>query len=177
MNLLKRQFGAKFVSDISRSPTLVADIKEIRKRGIKIRRIKGGDVAYTEKANKLICIGKNASASFRLTALAHEAYHALHGRQSIDRLQPGMTRRCFLNRVLNEETDCIVHELEVVHELLEAGVRWFDRGTMSWYHGWRRGGRAYIRRRVARTDNVFNEKFPDYYSRIYTELKHAKKSA
>ncbi len=47
MRNLRRQFGDKFAKALAKSPMLVADLQEIRKRGIKIRRLNQRDVYYS----------------------------------------------------------------------------------------------------------------------------------
>ncbi len=69
MHKLKRQFGSTFVEVLKKSPLLVADVGEIRKRGFKIRRVKGHQF-YSRLENQTIYIGKDCHISLQLINLA-----------------------------------------------------------------------------------------------------------
>ena len=177
MRLLKRQFGASFVRVFSLSPTLVADLAECRRLGVRIRLVPGKTEGYTIPSSKVIGIGTRGTRSYRLTALAHEMYHVLYGTAPLETVPKGMTRHRFISLLLEEETNSFVHELKVVHELLSAGVR-FGNGEMRWYRRWRRGGRKAIRKMVAESQSaVTGELYPVYYGRLYDEAVAAGKVA
>jgi hypothetical protein len=169
MRLLKRQFGANFARVFSKSSILMRDLAECRRRGVRIRRVTTTCQAYSIPARKIIGIGVKCSRSYQLTAFAHEMYHSLYGTAPLDFVPAGMSERQFVNLLLEEETDSIVHEMKVVEELLAAKVR-LDSETMRYYKRWRRGGRPAIRRMMTTLDNsVTGERYTQYYARLYRE--------
>lgn len=169
MRFLKRQFGASFVSALEKSPTLVADLAQCRRKGVRIRKVPGKRQGYSLKSRKLIGIGDRGTRSYKLTVLAHEMFHVLRGTAPIDHVPAGMSRMQFVHLLLEEETSCMVHEAIVIGELIAAGVC-VDRECHRWYRLWKRGGRKAIRKRVNELQNSIDDKlYPDYYADIYNE--------
>ncbi len=168
MKRLKKQFGAEFAEALGKCPTLVADLQEIRRAGVKIRKIGGHCQAYSIHDKLTIYIGSACELTYQLISLAHEKVHVLTNptRPPI----PGKTsRQDFINSCLEAETDCIEHEVIVVGELIAAGYK-IDDHSMSWYRLYKRSGRAGIRKAIeqATTSNT-GEKYPEYYGGWYDE--------
>ena len=167
MQRIKRQFGAQFAQMLAASPTLVADLEEIRRRGVKIRRVRGPCHAESIASENLIRIGRTCKRLVQLLYLAHEAEHVLRGRTPEPTAR--LTRRQFVKMSLDEETQCVIHEIKVSGELLAAGYK-LDDDSMTWYRRYRRGGRAAVRRAIAKTiASATDELYPRYYGRQYDE--------
>jgi hypothetical protein len=168
MQRIRRQFGAKFAEMLAASPTLVADLKEIRRRDVKIRRVGGACHAESVASDKMILIGRNCSRVVQLLYLAHEAEHVLRG-MTPDPSPRKMTRRQYVKASLDEETQCVLHEIQVAGELMAAGYK-VDDDTMTWYRRYRRGGRKAVRKAVEKTlASATDELYPRYYGRQYDE--------
>lgn len=168
MQRIRRQFGAKFAEMLAASPTLVSDLNEIRRRDIKIRRVRGVCQAESIPANKLIRIGRSCGRLTQLLYLAHEAEHLLRG-TTPEPAGKKLTRAQYVKMSLDEETQCVIHEILVAGELLAAGYE-LDDDTMTWYRRYRRGGRKAVRRAVAKTiASATDELYPRYYQRQYDE--------
>ena len=118
---LKRQFGRRMVETLLMSPTLVDDIDKIRAAGVRIRLVDGPCRAYYDRKKRTIYIGRWCPRNYKLISIAHEFVHALV-KPTIDPV-PGQTgRQEFINRCLEEETEAIVHEIEIVKDLLKADI-------------------------------------------------------
>jgi hypothetical protein len=167
MQRIKRQFGAQFAQMLATSPTLVADLEEIRRRAVKIRRVRGPCQAESIASEKLIRIGRTCSRLTQLLYLAHEAEHVLRG--NTPEPSSRLTRRQYVKMSLDEETQCVIHEIKVSGELLAAGYK-LDDDAMTWYRRYRRGGRAAVRRAIAKTiASATDELYPRYYGRQYDD--------
>lgn len=165
---IRKQFGAKFADALSKSPTLLKDLEEIRAAGIKIRRVGGHCQAYSMPEKKSIYIGTKCKLGYQLLALAHEKVHILGS--PTQKPVPRVTgRQAFIDHCLDCETDCIVHEVQAGIELLAAGVK-LDDHSLSWVKLFKRGGRAAIRKKMEKaiTSNT-GEKYPEYYGGWYDE--------
>lgn len=170
MRYIKRQFGAKFAEALSKCPTLVKDLSEIRKAGIKIRRFKGHEQAYSELRRMRIMVSTGCSMTYALVALAHEKVHLLV--TPTPPPVPGFTtRRQFIDRGIKSEVDAICHEVKVVGELLAAGYE-VDSHSMSWYRRFQRGGKSAIKKALLRKTVTSNtgENYRDYYGNWYDEV-------
>ncbi|GEM_PF-417216 len=169
MDQIKRQFGAAFAEALAQCPTLVADLREIRQNGVRIRKLSGHCQAYSNRDRKTIYIGSRCSLSYKLISLAHEKVHVLVS--PTPNPIPGKTgRQAFIDMCLNAETDAIVHEVQVTGELVRAGIP-VDKHSLTWYRRFKRGGRAAVRKAIegAYTSNT-GEKYPDYYGLWYDEV-------
>lgn len=169
MDQIKRQFGAKFAQALSKSPTLVADLDEIRAAGVRIRKVGGHCQAYSNRDKRAIYIGSRCGLSYKLISLAHEKVHVLVSPTPDP--TPGKTgRQAFIDMCLDAETDCIVHEVKVAGELLAAGIK-VDKHSLTWVNRFKRGGRAAIRKAIEKshTSNT-GEKYPEYYGGWYDEV-------
>lgn len=169
MRNLRRQFGKKFAETAKKCPTLVADIQEIRERGVKIRLVNGPCRAYYDRKKRTIYIGKWCPRNYKLISIAHEFVHAVV-RPTIDPV-PGETGRMeFVERCLEEETEAIVHEIMIVKELLKAGVK-IDPKELEWLRRYRSGGRKAIKRALQKTiTSTTGEDYPEYYGMWYDEI-------
>lgn len=165
---IRKQFGLKFADALSKSPTLVKDLEELRAAGVKIRRVGGHCQAYTMNERKTIYIGTKCKLGYQLIALAHEKVHMV-GSPTQNPVPRVTGRQAFIDHCLDCETDCIVHEVVVANELLAAGVK-LDDHSLSWVKRFKRGGRAAIRRAIAKaTTSNTGEKYPEYYGGWYDD--------
>ena len=168
MQRIKRQFGVRFAQMLAASPTLVVDLEEIRRRGVKIRRVRGPCHAESIASEKLIRIGRSCSTLTQLLYLAHESEHVLRG-STPEPSSRTLTRKQYVKMSLDEETQCVMHEIKVSGELIAAGYK-LDDNAMTWYRRYRRGGRAAVRRAIAKTiASATDELYPRYYGRQYDE--------
>lgn len=169
MKAFRKQFGRKFADALSKCPTLVADLAEIRSKGVKIRKVGGHCQAYSMLKRMTIYIGSKCKLSYALIALAHEKVHLLVS-PTPNPTPRVSSRQAFIEMCLEAETDAIVHEVQVVQELLDAGIK-VDAHSMKWYRRFKRGGRNAIRAAMneAITSNT-GEKYPEYYGGWYDEV-------
>jgi hypothetical protein len=153
---LKRQFGAPFARAFEKSPTLVGDLKQLREKGISMRTV-NGCTAWSQRPEERFVIGRDCDLGTRLLYFGHEAWHVLRGTSPFgDKDIKRLSRRQYINVSLNEETDCIVHEMHIMEELIAADAVQFSEDNMKWYRRWRRGGRAAIRRVISKTENAID---------------------
>lgn len=166
---LRRQFGKRLVEAALKSPTLLDDIALIRKTGVRIRVVDGPCRAYYDRKKRTIYIGRWCPRNYKLISLAHEFVHALV-KPTIDPI-PGKTgRQEFIERCLAEETEAIVHEIEIVKELMQAGVD-VDPKELEWLRRFQRGGRKAVRKALQKTiTSTTGEDYPDYYGSWYDEI-------
>lgn len=169
MKAFRKQFGREFADALGKSPTLVADLSEIRAGGVKIRKVGGHCQAYSMLTRMTIYIGSKCKLSYALIALAHEKVHLLVS-QTPNPTPRVSSRQAFIEMCLEAETDAIVHEVQVVQELLDASIK-VDTHSMKWYRRFKKGGRAAIREAMneAITSNT-GEKYPEYYGGWYDEV-------
>jgi hypothetical protein len=166
---LKRQFGRRMVETLLKSPTLLEDIEQIREAGVRIRLVDGPCRAYYDRKKRTIYIGRWCPRNYKLISIAHEFVHALV-KPTIDPV-PGKTgRQEFINRCLEEETEAIVHEIEIVKELIKAGTP-VDPRELEWLKRYKRGGRKAIRKALEKTiTSTTGEDYPEYYGSWYDEI-------
>ncbi len=164
MRRIQKQFGSKFAEMLAACPTLVKDLAELRRRRIKIWRTAGKDV-YSKRGLKLIRIGRNYTLMDQVLFLAHEAQHILRGRTP-EPCKAG-ARAQYIQRSLNEEVNCILHEIKVLDELKAAGYD-ITNTDLTFYRKFKRGGRLAVRRALTRTE-VAGERiyYPEFYGRQY----------
>lgn len=173
MNKLRRQFGESFIEALSKCPTLVADLAEIRANGVKIRKLGGHCQAYSNRGKKTIYIGARCKLSYKLISLAHEKVHVLVS-PTPDPVPGKTSRQAFINMCLEAETDCIEHEVKVVAELLAARIT-VDDHSMGWYRRYQKGGRQAIREAMENAHaSTTGEKYPEYYGGWYDEAVRPK---
>ena len=171
MEKLRKQFGREFAETLAKCPTLVADLAELRKHGVKIRKVSTDGKhceAYSMRKRMTIYLGSRCSIAQKLIALAHEKVHVIV-KPTPDPIPREMGRQEFIELNLNAETDCIVHEVKVTAELVKLGLK-VDDHSLSWLRRYRSGGRPAILKamRKAVTSNT-GEKYPDYYGSWYDE--------
>jgi hypothetical protein len=164
---IKRQFGVAFARAFALSPTLIADLDQLRLAKVSIRTVKGC-TGWSITEEKIMTLGRDCALGTRLLNFAHEAYHVLHGKTPMTNVRR-MSRARFIRQALDEETDCIVHEMQVMYELFEAGANViFPEGEMLWYRRFRRGGRRAVRRNIGATANAINNKpMAERYGQIW----------
>jgi hypothetical protein len=170
MRNFRRQFGKTTAEIAKKSPTLVADIAEIREKGVKIRRIFGPCQACYDRKKWIIYISWQCPKLYKLVSIAHEFVHALV-KPSKDPI-PGETgRQEFINACLEEETEAICHEIQIVREFLAAGVP-VEEKELIWLNRYRYGGgKANIRRWLEKTiTSTTGETYPEYYGEWYDEV-------
>ncbi|MCC7530395.1 MAG: hypothetical protein IT342_17860 [Candidatus Melainabacteria bacterium] len=171
MEKLRKQFGHELAETLAKCPTLVADLAELRKHGVKIRKVSGEGKhcqAYSMRKRMTIYLGTHCSVAQKLIALAHEKVHVIV-KPTPDPIPREMGRKEFIEFNLNAETDCIVHEVKVTAELVKLGLK-VDDHSLSWLRRYKRGGRPAILKamRKAITSNT-GELYPDYYGSWYDE--------
>ena len=155
---LKRQFGKRLVEAALKSPTLIEDIERIRNEGVRIRLVDGPCRAYFDRKKRTIYIGRWCPRNYKLISIAHEFVHALL-KPTIDPV-----------RCLEEETEAIVHEIIIVRELMQAGVK-VDPKELEWLNRYKSGGRRAIRRALQKTiTSTTGEDYPEYYGSWYDEI-------
>jgi hypothetical protein len=166
---LKRQFGRRMVEALQKSPTLIDDIERIREAGVRIRLVDGPCRAYYDRKKRTIYIGRWCPRNYKLISIAHEFVHALV-KPTVDPV-PGKTgRQEFVDRCIEEETEAIVHEIEIVKELIKAGIP-VDPKELEWLKRYRRGGRTAIRKALQKTiTSTTGEDYPEYYGSWYDEI-------
>ena len=166
---LKRQFGKRLVEAALKSPTLVQDIERIRNEGVRIRLVDGPCRAYFDRKKRTIYIGRWCPRNYKLISIAHEFVHALL-KPTVDPI-PGKTgRQEFIDRCIEEETEAIVHEIIIVKELMQAGVK-VDPKELEWLNRHKKGGRRAIRRALQKTiTSTTGEDYPEYYGSWYDEI-------
>ncbi|MBP9094413.1 hypothetical protein KBI23_25570 [bacterium] len=166
---LKRQFGRRMVETLLMSPTLVDDIDKIRAAGVRIRLVDGPCRAYYDRKKRTIYIGRWCPRNYKLISIAHEFVHALV-KPTVDPV-PGQTgRQEFINRCLEEETEAIVHEIEIVKDLLKADIP-IDPKELEWLKRYKRGGRKAIIKALEKTiTSTTGEDYPEYYGSWYDEI-------
>lgn len=166
---LKRQFGKTLVETALKSPTLIEDLGRIRLEGVKIRLVDGPCRAFYDRRRRTIYIGRWCPRNYKLISIAHEFVHALL-KPTIDPV-PGKTgRQEFIDRCLDEETEAIVHEIEIVKELQLAGIA-VDPKELEWLNRYKKGGRRAIRRALVKTiTSTTGEDYPEYYGSWYDEM-------
>src|SRR5581483_1019990 len=104
-------------------------------------RLMPGKGAHAYADRKTLYIGRSYSLSDKISALAHEAYHLLYGRTPIPQVAVlRMSRERYVRMSLQEETDCVLHALQVISELKAAGYK-ISPDEMTYYRRYRRGGR------------------------------------
>ncbi|HMY02475.1 MAG TPA: hypothetical protein PKN86_02595 [Candidatus Obscuribacter sp.] len=157
------------VETLLKSPTLIDDIDKIRAAGVRIRLVDGPCRAYYDRKKRTIYIGRWCPRNYKLISIAHEFVHALV-KPTLDPI-PGKTgRQEFINRCLEEETEAIVHEIEIVKELIKAGTP-VDPKELEWLKRYRRGGRKAIRKALEKTiTSTTGEDYPEYYGSWYDEI-------
>ncbi|MBN9396313.1 MAG: hypothetical protein J0H83_13775 [Candidatus Melainabacteria bacterium] len=169
MRNLKRQFGKRMVETLLMSPTLVEDMEQIREAGVKIRLVDGPCRAYYDRKKRTIYIGRWCPRNYKLISIAHEFVHALV-RPTNDPI-PGETgRQEFIDRCLEEECEAIVHEIEIVKDLIKAGIP-VDPKELEWLNRYKRGGRKAIKKALQKTiTSTTGEDYPEYYGSWYDEI-------
>jgi hypothetical protein len=169
MRNLRRQFGKRMVETLLKSPTLIYDMEQIREAGVKIRLVDGPCRAYYDRKKRTIYIGRWCPRNYKLISIAHEFVHALV-RPTLDPV-PGETgRQEFIDRCLEEETEAIVHEIEIVKDLIKAGIA-VDPKELDWLKRYRRGGRKAIKKALVKTiTSTTGEDYPEYYGSWYDEI-------
>jgi hypothetical protein len=175
MKRLAKQFGTSLVKALVLSPTLVADLAELRAHGIKIRRVDNklsNTFAESDPRKKIIYIGKNCPISYQLTAIAHEKYHVL------TRLTPvadpnKLKRGQFVTECFECEMGATLHDLVVAGELQAAGLE-MDDHTLGLLTVYQTGGKRALRKRLseATTSNT-GQTYRTYYGQIWDEAEEA----
>jgi len=157
------------VEALQKSPTLIDDIERIREAGVRIRLVDGPCRAYYDRKKRTIYIGRWCPRNYKLISIAHEFVHALV-KPTVDPV-PGKTgRQEFIDRCIEEETEAIVHEIEIVKELIKAGIP-VDPKELEWLKRYRRGGRTAIRKALQKTiTSTTGEDYPEYYGSWYDEI-------
>jgi hypothetical protein len=165
---LRRNFGPDFVEALPFSPTLVADIKQLRKHRIRIRRVPGEARGWYDPDKRTVYLSVEYDTISALKILAHEKFHAID-----DPLVPcdpkKITRRGYIRRSLDCEANAFMHELKVAEELSKANYI-ISMADHYWIRLMREQGRRAVRRKVGDWQNsITGEKYRDYYGRLWDE--------
>ena len=172
MNTLKRQFGSLFVDMVKASPRLVADLKRLRRRGVRIKTLRGSIDAWCIKDDNLVALGTGNPAQISVLALAHEANHMLRERISMSAVDR-VSEAHWVKEFMEEETDCFLREAQTADDLERAGFK-LTKYARSWLRTMRRGGRAAVRKRVYRTRVIGTKlSYPQYVREMYRENRTA----
>ncbi len=172
MNKLQRQFGPRFVELVKVSPRLVADIKRLRRRGVRIKTLRGSIDAWCIKDDNLVALGTRNPAQVGVMALAHEANHMLRERISMNAVDH-VTEVHWVREFMEEETECFFREAETAEDFVKAGIK-LTKYAKSWLRTKRRGGKAAVRKRVSRTRVVGTRlTYPEYIRAMYRENRTA----
>ena len=172
MNKLKRQCGAAFVELLKKSPTLVKDIADIRRAGVKIRRVKGKHAfAESNPKSKIIWISADCHPAYQLTAIAHEKYHVLT-RVSPDAEPDFISRENYIRQCLACELGAKKAELKVAAELVAAGVK-LDSHTAHWLKVSKLGDKALQREMRKAVTSTTGENYRQYYGTVWDEALDA----
>lgn len=172
MQRIQQQFGDKLAILISASPTLTRDLKLLRDRRVRIRRLHGQCRAYSrshpgQKEGALICISVDCSPIQQAHYLAHEAFHILAGKTPHDFNPLDISRAQYVRMAINEEASCLAHELKVSKELHDAGY-FIGAANLSWLVDYLLGGLPAIKRRLKNTSlSVSNLTYAEYYGWLY----------
>lgn len=171
MEKLRKQFGRELAETLAKCPTLVKDLAELRKHGVKIRKVSGEGKhcqAYSMRKRMTIYLGTHCTVAQKLIALAHEKVHVI-GKPTPDPIPRDMGRQEFIEFNLNAETDCIVHEVKVTAELVKLGLK-IDDHSLSWLKLHKRGGRPAILKKMRKTvTSTTGELYAEYYGGWYDE--------
>lgn len=172
MNVLQRQFGPRFVQLVLVSPRLVADIKRLRRRGVRIKTLRGSIDAWCIKDENLIALDTGNPAQAAVMALAHEANHMLRERISLASVNR-VSEAHWVREFMEEETDCFFREAETAEDFARAGIK-LTKYAQSWLRTKRRGGKAAVRRRVYRTKVIGTKlTYPEYIRQMYRQWRTA----
>ncbi|HEY9787348.1 MAG TPA: hypothetical protein V6D17_18305 [Candidatus Obscuribacterales bacterium] len=172
MQRIEKQFGARLASLIADSPTLMADLKSLRRAGVRIRRLNGVCRAYSrshpgQKRGALICIGAHCTAIQQAHYLAHEAFHILYGKTPHNFDPNKLSRKKYVQMALREEAHCLCHELKVALELHDAG-HFVGAVNLSWLVDYLTGGYRAVRKRLEHEHvSVAALTYPQYYGWLY----------
>jgi hypothetical protein len=175
MKRLRKQFGAEFVETLVKSPTLVADLAEIRANGVKIRRVNNllsQTFAESDPLTKIIYICKNCPLSYQLTALAHEKYHV------VTRVTPladpnKISRGAFVKECFTCELEATLHDLIVAAELQAAGLT-LDDHTLGLLTCYQAGGRRALRKKLSQsTTSTTGQTYRQYYGQVWDDAEEA----
>lgn len=172
MNVLKRQFGRRFVTLAEHSPRLVSDIKRLRRRGVRIKTLRGSIDAWCIKDDSIVALGTGMTSLDCVLALAHEANHMLRERISMAAIDH-ISEAQWVKEFMEEETECFLREAETAEDLVKAGFK-LTKYAKSWLRTKRRGGKAAIRRRVHRQRVIGTRlTYPQYILAMYRENRTA----
>ncbi len=172
MEKLAKQFGNKLAELVKASPTLLRDIRALRRAGVRIRRLNGICRAYSRSEpgrpqDALLCIGAECSPMMQAHYLAHEAYHILAGTTRLVFDPRQISRRRFIGAALREEARCLTHEARVSKELHDAGFL-IGTANLSYLVDYLSGGYREIRRRLEHEcPSGMLITYPDYYGQMY----------
>ncbi len=171
---LEKKLGKSVIDIALKLPTLMDDIDKIEEAGIKIKFIDGPCKAYYDKRKRTIFIGKWCPRNYKLISIAHEFVHAILN-PTQDPV-PGKTgRKEFIERCLEEETMAIIHEINIVKELVKANVK-IDNNELEWLKRYEEGGKKAIYKALKTTiTSTTGEDYPEYYGGWYDESIPARK--
>lgn len=171
LNDLRHKFGDRAVRIMLSSPLLMRDIRRLYTRGVKIRRLNGRHMAYSQSRTEgsktgIICIGSLACPMDKVLFLAHEAYHILHGKTPLPNRRQ-ISRDSYVRMAVREEVLAVIHETKVAEELWEDGHKLAFK-HMTYLASYLRGGYREVALMIEReTSSVSGTNYRHYYQKIY----------
>lgn len=169
---LQRKFGKRLAELIEASPTLKKDLRALRSRHVRIRRLNGECRAYSrshpgQEEGALICISVHCNPIQQAHYLAHEAFHILSGKTPIHFDPATISKKRYINMAMSEEASCIAHELKVTQELHEAGY-FVGSANLSWLVDYLVGGFMALKKRLGHTHlSASSLTYPEYFAKVY----------
>lgn len=154
----RKKFGNHFARLASLSPTMISDLRGIKRAGVRVRVISGMDLAYC--SGRTLYIGTRGGDLHRLLSLAHEKFHVVNQRVTQRCPDPlSMTLAKYVRQRMNCEVDAELHALKILVELQERGVtlKTFMRGR--WLKVLRRHGRRGFYKKLASAICTSSETF------------------
>lgn len=149
------------------SPTLAADLVELRSRGIKIHWVGSFCRAFATSFPPTVHVSYRCSSQAKLRVLAHECAHVLLHSLPLP-LPTGWTEEQFVAACLDCETTALVHEAVVCEELLAAGVLVDSYEAVRLY---REGGAAALRAAVGdMITSTTGQTYTTYYRQMFRSL-------
>ncbi|ELY6346443.1 type VI secretion system tip protein VgrG [Cronobacter muytjensii] len=111
-------FNAEVINEINKSPTLQAQLKELRDKGWAIQPGAAGGGSYAEGDSKLIVMDPEhmQTPADTVQTLAHEAGHAMY-----PVAEDNSSRESYINSMLTDEGGATLNNIKVQREILANG--------------------------------------------------------
>lgn len=162
------KFGVHFARLASLSPTMMSDLRGIKRAGVRVRVVSGMDLAYC--SGRTLYIGTRGGDLHRLLSLAHEKFHVINQRVTQRCPDPlKLTLKGYVRQRMNCEVDAELHALKILVELKARGVtlKTFMRGR--WLKVLKRHGRQGFYKKLASAISTSGETFAGACERKWKE--------